>query len=174
MCRAEAVSVESGSIKVCGVIGDPIAHSLSPALHQYAYARLGIADQYCYSAFRVESHELAAAIAGVHALGLRGLSCTMPHKSSVLQHLDELDPAAEAIGAVNTIVNERGVLKGYNSDWIGIRDPLTARFDLEGRSVAILGAGGAARAACYALQQIGALPVVYNLSLIHISEPTRR
>ena len=89
----------------------------------------------------------------------------MPHKSSVLQHLDELDPAAEAIGAVNTIVNERGVLKGYNSDWIGIRDPLTARFDLEGRSVAILGAGGAARAACYALQQIGALPVVYNRTL---------
>lgn len=141
--------------KVCGVIGDPVSHTLSPAMHNAAMAVLKL--DYVYMAFRVKSAELGAAIQGVKALGLRGLNVTIPHKIAAVQFMDELDPLAADIGALNTIVNDNGRLKGYNTDAGGfLQSLLAAGFNPKGKKAVLLGAGGAARAIGFALAQSGA------------------
>lgn len=139
---------------VLGIIGHPVAHSLSPALHNAAFAAVGL--DLVYAAFDVQ--DLPAAIAGVRALGIRGLSVTIPHKEAVIPLLDRIDPLAARIGAVNTVVNEQGVLAGYNTDALGaVRaleeagvDPGTGSEPGDG-SVVVLAAGGAARAVAFAV-----------------------
>ena len=148
--------------QVCLVIGDPISHSISPEMHNAAYAATGLAGRFVYIAARVAPGELESALRGVRALGFRGVSVTVPHKRSVLALVDEVEPLAEKIGAVNTIVNENGRLKGYNTDGAGVVDPLRKRLSLKQRRILILGAGGAARAAAFALQAEGALITVTN------------
>lgn len=152
----------TAATKICLIIGDPVAHSLSPQMHNAGYAALGIDDKFVFAASRVKIENLKEFIAGVRAMGIRGVSCTIPHKIDIMPYLDEIDPIAKTIGAVNTIVNDNGLLKGYNTDWQGIIEPLKKIIDLQNKKVALLGAGGAARAAVYALTKAGAQVVIYN------------
>jgi shikimate dehydrogenase len=153
---------QSSAPHVCLVIGDPIAHSLSPAMHNAAYAALGL--NFKMNRERVASQDLKAMLERVRSRGIRGLAVTMPHKTTIPSLIDRIDPVAETIGAVNTVVNDSGVLTGYNTDWLGILRPLEAVVDLKGRSVALLGAGGAAQAAAYACAQSGASVTIFYRS----------
>ena len=151
---------------ICLIIGDPVSHSLSPRMHNAAYRAVGLESAFVYGAARVTTAQLPDAITAIRTLGIRGVSVTMPHKEAVITHLDSIDPTAEELGAVNTIVNERGVLTGYNTDWYGIAKPLAqaigANFwrgcadapSTEPLNALILGAGGAARAAAFALRSL--------------------
>src|SRR6185295_17420942 len=104
------------STQLCAVIGNPIAHSMSPAIHNRAFAELGL--DYVYLAFRVE--DVGAAVAGMRALpSFRGMSVTIPHKVSIIPHLDEVAEVDRGIGSVNTVVNEGGRLKGFGTDGPG-------------------------------------------------------
>ncbi|KQU59513.1 shikimate dehydrogenase [Bacillus sp. Leaf406] len=138
-----------------GVIGDPIAHSMSPVMHQAALEDSGLEGT--YMKFHVTPDALPQAIGGIRALGIRGMNITVPHKVAVMELLDRIDPLAKAIGAVNTIVNDDGVLTGYNTDGPGYVQGLqqALRGNLTDKSVLMLGAGGAAKAIFYSLASIG-------------------
>ncbi|MEQ1793635.1 MAG: shikimate dehydrogenase [Nitrospira sp.] len=133
----------------CGLLGNPVEHSLSPAIHNAAFQKLGL--NLVYLAFRVEA--IGAAIAGLRALGgFRGASVTIPHKVSAIPFLDEVEPTARHIGAINTIVANQGRLTGYNTDATGALRALRGGVgSLVGKHVVILGSGGAARAIAFAL-----------------------
>ncbi len=148
--------------KLCMVIGDPIEHSLGPQMHNAAYAELGLAEEYVYVAAQVSGAAISDFIAGFRAIGIHGVSCTIPHKVEVMQYLDKLDIIADKIGAVNTIVNEGGILTGYNTDWLGIIIPLEQLTSLHDKKVALLGAGGAARAIAYGVTSRCAKLTIYN------------
>jgi len=151
----------SGRTKVWGVIGDPIEHSMSPAMHNAVFEKMGL--DYWYVPFRVKREDLGKAIDGVRALNIRGLNVTIPHKVAVIPFLDELDPLAEKIGAVNTIVNDDGTLTGYNTDATGFLQALLERgIEPRGKNVVILGAGGASRAISFILAERGAHLVILN------------
>ncbi|MCA0753660.1 shikimate dehydrogenase [Paenibacillus sp. N4] len=134
-----------------GVIGNPIRHSKSPIMMNRAFRETGING--AYAAFHVTSERLADFAAGVRAMGIRGVNVTIPHKLDIMSLLDEIDAGAEAIGAVNTIVNDDGRLIGYNTDGIGYVRSLKeeAEPELAGKKMVVLGAGGAARGIVYAL-----------------------
>jgi len=154
----------SGKTKVCGVIGDPIEHTMSPVMHNAAFKKLGI--DYLYVPFRVRKEELEKAIAGMRALNIRGLNVTIPHKVEVISFLDKVDPLVEKIGAVNTIVNDGGVLTGYNTDATGFLQALLERgVEPKGKNTVILGAGGASRAISFILAERGANLVILNRQL---------
>ncbi|MBA7683364.1 Shikimate dehydrogenase (NADP(+)) [subsurface metagenome] len=156
--------VVSGKTKVCGVIGDPIEHTVSPLMHNAAFAKMGI--DYWYIPFKVRKEDLGKAIEGMRALNIRGLNVTIPHKVAVIQFLDELDPLAEKIGAVNTIVNEDGALKGYNTDASGCLQALLERgIEPKRKNIVILGAGGASRAISFVLAERDAHLVILNRQL---------
>lgn len=151
----------SGRTRICGIIGDPIEHSMSPVMHNAAFKNRGV--DYVYLPFRVKKEELGKAIEGMRALNIRGLNITIPHKVAVIQFLDELDPLADKIGAVNTIVNDDGVLTGYNTDATGFLQALLERgIEPKGKSVVILGAGGASRAISFILAERGSSLVILN------------
>jgi len=151
----------SGKTKVCGIIGDPIEHTMSPVMHNAAFKRLGL--DYVYLPFRVKREGLGKAIEGMRALNIRGLNVTIPHKVAVIPFLDELDPLAAKIGAVNTIVNDEGVLKGYNTDATGFLQALLERgIEPKEKNVVILGAGGASRAISFILAERNAKLVMLN------------
>jgi len=133
---------------VCCIIGDPVEHSLSPAMHNAAYEELGL--NWVYVAFGVKDVENS--VRGIRALGVRGASVTIPHKVEVMRHLDKLDPVAEWIGSVNTIVNDRGTLTGMNTDGAGAMKALTdAGVELKEKRALLVGSGGAARAVAITL-----------------------
>ncbi|RJP14531.1 MAG: shikimate dehydrogenase [Candidatus Abyssobacteria bacterium SURF_5] len=140
--------IDAGT-KVCAVIGNPVEHSLSPAIHNAAFDALGL--NYAYVAFRVEN--IAGAVAGLRALGnFRGLSVTIPHKVSIMQYLDEIDEITRSIGSVNTVVKEDGILRGTSTDGPGAAKALAdAGIEIEGRRILMLGSGGAARSIAFAL-----------------------
>jgi shikimate dehydrogenase len=143
-----------GKSRVCAVIGNPVEHSLSPALHNAAFAEKKL--NLCYVAFRVE--DLAAAMTGAKGLNLLGLSVTIPHKVAILDLLDEVEETAGRIGSVNTVLHREGRLIGYNSDGMGaVRALKEAGIPLADKKVAILGSGGAARAIAFALGKEAAL-----------------
>jgi len=135
--------------QLCGVLGHPVKHSLSPAVHNAAFQHLGL--NYVYLAFPVE--DLPQAIQGIRALGnLQGFSVTIPHKVSVMPLLDTIDPTAQHIGAINTIVKSGHTLSGFNTDASGSLQALRhAGFELAETRVVILGSGGAARAIAFGL-----------------------
>ncbi|MCL2615477.1 MAG: shikimate dehydrogenase [Dehalococcoidia bacterium] len=138
--------------KLCGIIGSPVRHTISPAMHNAAMTHIGI--NYAYLAFEVPSTNLKKSIEGMRAMEITGLNVTIPHKVAVLPLLDEQDTLAQDVGAVNTIVNQNGRLKGYNTDVGGFIEALKAvAFDAKGKHVLLLGAGGAARAMGFALAQ---------------------
>ena len=140
-----------GTTQVLGVIGHPVAHSMSPPMQNAAIAALGL--DLCYVAFHVRPEEIAAALAGMRALNLLGLNVTVPHKEAVLPYLDEISEEARRVGAVNTIHHTGGRLIGYNTDVYGILTSLreTAGLDSLPATVAVLGASGAARGVVYGL-----------------------
>ncbi|OIQ07757.1 shikimate dehydrogenase [Moorella thermoacetica] len=142
------------STGLVALLGHPVQHSLSPLMHNAAFAAGG--QNLVYLAFDVEPGDLVAALAGLKALGFRGANVTVPHKEAVIPYLDAVDPVAARIGAVNTIVNEDRCLKGYNTDGSGfLRSLEEAGFDPAGKRAVILGAGGAARAVAFALAAAG-------------------
>jgi shikimate dehydrogenase len=134
------------------VIGDPVGHSLSPLIHRFVFDRLNV--QYDYEAVRVAPDDLEAFVATSRRENRPGFNVTIPHKQTVMRFLDELDPKAEAIGAVNTVVNRSGRLEGYNTDVLGFRDALVRTVWKPGKTV-LLGAGGAARAVFSGLVSLG-------------------
>ncbi|MGQ9588800.1 MAG: shikimate dehydrogenase [Planctomycetota bacterium] len=143
--------------RICAVIGDPVEHSLSPVIHNAAFEALGL--DYAYVAFHVKRGEVGEAIQGVRALGIHGLSVTIPHKADVIPHLDAIDPMAEGVGSVNTVAREDDRLVGYSSDGAGaIRALEEAGVQPAGRRVLLLGSGGAARAIAFALSALAPLP----------------
>lgn len=133
----------------CGVIGNPVGHSLSPAIHNAAFHKLGL--NFVYLAWKVET--IGDAIKGLRALGnFRGASVTIPHKVAAIPFLDHVEMTAQRIGAINTIVAEKGKLTGYNTDATGaLRALREGGAELKGRRIAVLGSGGAARAIAFAL-----------------------
>lgn len=135
----------SGHTGLLAVIGSPIAHSASPKIYNYGFERLGL--DYVYVAFDIKEHEMKDAIAAMRTFRLRGCNVTMPGKTEVVKYMDELSPAARIIGAVNTIVNDNGRLKGYITDGEGAVGSLRDNgVDVSGRKIVIAGAGGAATA----------------------------
>ncbi len=144
-----------------GVIGKPVGHSLSPVMHNRAFAELGL--NCIYMAFEVT--DIGSALAGVRGLGLKGVSITIPHKVTALAFLDEIDGKAQLIGAVNTVVNQQGRLQGYNSDCYGAVKALIAKTTLWEKKTALIGAGGAARAVGFGLLWEGARITVFNRSV---------
>ncbi|MCR5747314.1 MAG: shikimate dehydrogenase [Lachnospiraceae bacterium] len=145
----------NGNTGVLGLLGDPVEHTGSPAIHNFIAERMG--DDLIYVPFLVRSKRLEEAVAGAYALNVRGLNVTVPHKVEVMQHVRELDDAALAIGAVNTLVRIRGGFKGYNTDFSGfMRELDSVDIQVNGREVIVLGAGGAAKAVVYALEKLGA------------------
>jgi shikimate dehydrogenase len=142
----------NGKTKVCAIIGDPVGHSLSPVMHNAAFKELGL--NIVYVAFPVKTGMLKDAILGARRLGLLGLNVTMPHKHAVIQYLDETESTAKAIGAVNTILNERGKLFGYNTDGKGAMIALQENHvDPEEKKMLLLCAGGAAKAIAFQAAQ---------------------
>ena len=142
--------------KIYGVIGDPIAHSLSPDIHNDAFRQAGIEAR--YFPLRVTAEDLADAVKGMKAIGVSGFNVTIPHKAAVIPLLDEIDPLAAAIGAVNTVVYKNGRYIGYNTDGRGFYDALTAKAgDIRKKKILIIGAGGAARAVYFTLVRQGAV-----------------
>jgi len=133
---------------ICGIAGYPASHSRSPGLWNRLFAKYGL--PYHYTIF--EWPDIGEVIRAVRQLGIRGLSVTIPFKEKVIPFLDEIDGDARAIGAVNTVVQCGGVLRGYNTDWAGVRTPVE---DLRGARAVVLGAGGAAAAAVHALRSLG-------------------
>ena len=151
----------SGKVKICGIIGDPIEHTMSPIMHNTAFEKMGL--DYLYVPFRVRREELGEAIEGMKALNIRGLNVTIPHKVAVIPFLDEVDPLAEKIDAVNTIVNDGRVLKGHNTDASGFLQAMLERgIEPKGKNMVILGAGGASRAISFILAEQGANLVILN------------
>jgi shikimate dehydrogenase len=147
--------------KIYGVLGNPIGHSLSPVMHNAAFEAARV--NALYGAF--ESSDLKGSIGGMRSLGIRGMSVTIPFKTSVIPYLDELDSLAEQIGAVNTIVNVKGRLKGYNTDGLGAMKALEAKIDLAGKRCVLVGAGGAARGIGFMAREKGMKLVVANRSM---------
>ncbi len=142
----------NGLTKTYGVIGNPVEHTLSPVIHNHLAALTGI--NMVYVPFKVKAEMVEAAIAGAHALGIGGLNVTVPHKEGVIACLKEIDPLAQRIGAVNTLVPCAGGYKGYNTDMPGLyRAMLSDGICVEKEQVIILGAGGVARAVAVMLAQ---------------------
>jgi shikimate dehydrogenase len=143
-----------------GVMGNPIGHSLSPIMHNAAFRVCDLNAVY----LGFESSDVAGCLNGMRALGIRGMSVTIPHKSNVIPLLDELDPLAKRIGAVNTIVNDNGRLIGHNTDAIGALRPMEEKVTLSGMRCLLIGAGGAARAIGFVLKDKGVALSVVNRS----------
>ena len=139
-------------------IGNPVAHSLSPVMHNQAFAAAGYNG--VYLAFRVTDPDTA--IKGIAALNFKGVSVTLPHKVAVMEYLDAVDETAARIGAVNTIVNNQGRLIGYNTDGAGALQALRTRTSIKDKSVALIGAGGAARAIGFGLVAAGGRVTILN------------
>jgi shikimate dehydrogenase len=147
--KAKAITDIGPHTALCALIGNPVGHSMSPAIHNRAFAELGL--DYVYLAFRVE--DVGAAVAGMRALtSFRGMSVTIPHKVSIIKHLDAVDDVDRGIGSVNTVVNDDGRLTGFGTDGPGaIKALADAGVRVGGRTVTILGSGGAARAIAFSL-----------------------
>ncbi|PYZ98716.1 shikimate dehydrogenase [Alteribacter lacisalsi] len=137
-----------------GVFGHPVAHSMSPVMHKAALGELNIEGS--YEAYDIGPEELEDGIKSMKSEGYRGMNITLPHKVAVMDHLDAVSEEAEAIGAVNTIVNENGKLTGYNTDGQGFLDSVLEQVeDLSGKRVLLIGAGGASRAVAVSFARHG-------------------
>ena len=159
----------TGETRICGIIGDPVEHSMSPVMHNAAFEALGI--NYVYLPFHVRKEELKAAINGMRALNIAGLNVTIPHKMAVIPFLDKLDLLAGKMGAVNTVTNENGELAGYNTDASGFLQALRVQgVEPDGKKIVILGAGGAAKGISFILAGAGASLVILNRTLYRAKE----
>lgn len=146
----------NGETVLFGILGNPVRHSLSPAMHNAALGTNNINGVYV----PFPAPDIAAAVTGIRGLGIIGASVTIPHKETVIGLLDAIDPVAQKIGAVNTILNEGGLLTGYNTDCLGATRALEVEINLKGVDVVILGAGGSARAIGFGLLERGAKVII--------------
>ena len=167
--------------KSFAVIGDPIDHSLSPNIHSAAFRELNLDSSYI--GYRIPKGELEGGVEGLKKIKITGFNVTIPHKIEMMKYLDKIDESCSIIGAVNTVVNNKGILKGYNTDMDGFLEPIKKRnIPLQDKKVLLIGAGGAARAivAGMAKEKAKSLDIVnrtienannlseFALSLIHI------
>jgi len=156
----------SGKTKIIGLIGENIENSLSPLFHNQIILKHSV--NFCYLPFQVAETDLGEAIQGIRALNVRGVNITFPYKEKVIEFLDEVEESARRIGAVNTIVNNKGILTGYNTDVIGFKKSLqdNGKFVIKEKKAVILGAGGAARAVTYSLLEEGIEEIsIFNRTL---------
>lgn len=149
----------TGATRLVAVIGDPVRHSLSPAMHNAAFRALDL--DWAYLALRVSAAQVGPAVSGAGALGLEGLNVTMPHKGAVIPYLSRLSQAAAMLGAVNTVYRAGGEWVGESTDGSGFLDALRLEqgFEPAGRRCMVVGAGGAGRAVVLGLAQAGAASV---------------
>jgi shikimate dehydrogenase len=152
------MAIDTSTFLYC-VLGDPVSHSLSPAMHNNAFSHIGYNG--VYLAFRVT--DIGAAMTGVKALGIKGASVTIPHKVTVMDGLDEIDEQALKIGAVNTIVHDQGKLFGYNTDCLGATNALLEKTSIQDKDVVLIGAGGAARAIGFGILSEGGRLTIVNI-----------
>lgn len=168
---AEVVSVNTqcetvfpriaGSTSVLAVWGSPVAHSRSPEMQNAAIKAIG--RDWVYVPFRVEPEDLAGAVSGLRSLNLLGVNVTVPHKEKIVPLLDWVSPSAAAIGAVNTVWNDSGILRGYSTDGPGFLESIRVwGVDVKGISVCLIGAGGSARSVAFALAGAGAYIHIVN------------
>jgi len=153
----------NGHSQLFGIIGQPVTHSMSPAMHNAAFAELGINGVY----IPMQPDNLDQGFHGLKSLGFIGVSVTVPFKVEIMAFLDHLDPVAQKIGAVNTLLFDRRdpdqvLCKGYNTDWLGSNQALADKIDLDKSRVLIIGAGGAARAVGFGLIEAGAEVIITN------------
>lgn len=157
----------TGHTKLTGLLGSPVSHSISPMMHNEGFRLLGL--DYAYLAFDVGTEHLKTAVDGLRALGVRGFNCTMPDKTRMCELSDNLSPAAEMIGAVNTVCNDNGILTGYNTDGIGYMQAVKdAGHNIIGKHMTLLGAGGASTAICVQ----AALDGVASIDIFNRKSPT--
>ncbi len=149
-----------GTTKVVGVMGFPVKHSLSPAMHNAAFEALEM--DWVYVPFEVSPEDIPEALKGVKSLGIIGVNVTVPHKENVMPYLSEISEDVHRIGAVNTIINDRGKLRGLNTDSVGFVRSLGKEAEGNGRTAFIYGAGGSARAVASALQRQKWRVVIHN------------
>jgi len=148
-----------------GLLGEHLENSLSPLIHRNFICHYSL--NYCYLPFQIKTENLEKAIFGAKALGIQGLNVTIPFKEKVMDFMDNIDPAAERIGAINTIVRKNEKLYGYNTDWNGFREPLKKKMKIKliDKRAVVLGAGGAARSVIFALAEEGCQVIsIFNRS----------
>ena len=152
----------NGSTKLTGILGYPVTHSVSPQMHNAAYAKLGL--NYCYLPISVKPKDLERVLEGIRILSFAGVNVTIPHKEAVVTHLDEVTKIARLIGAVNVILIQEGRLIGYNTDGPGFIDSLRedAGFEVAGKFAVVLGAGGGAKSVAMMLAQDGVKKLVIS------------
>ncbi len=151
-----------GTTRVTGLFGWPVTHTLSPSMQNAAFRHLGL--DFCYVPFAVSPDALGAAVAGIRALNLAGVNVTVPHKEAVIALLDEVDPEASFIGAVNTVVNRDNRLIGYNTDGRGFMRSLEEQsIDPQGTRILVVGSGGACRAISYYLSEKAAALTIADI-----------
>ena len=137
----------TGHTGLTALLGSPVAHSISPLMHNESFRLLGL--DYVYLCFDVNEETLPAAVAGLKTCGIRGFNLTMPNKNKIVELLDELSPEAQLIGAVNTVLNDNGKLIGYNTDGYGFMQSVRdAGHDITGKNITVMGVGGASMAIC--------------------------
>lgn len=145
----------NGQTRTCGIIGNPVKHTISPIIHNSLADRCG--HNLVYVPFPVKEGDLGAAVKGAYALDILGMNVTVPYKSEVIKYLAEVDDLAAGIGAVNTLVRTEGGYKGYNTDMSGLRRAMSGEgIRIEGEEIILIGAGGAARAVAYLCAKQGA------------------
>jgi shikimate dehydrogenase len=150
------------SSEIFALFGNPVGHSLSPLMHNATFKRMNIDANYVPFCIK----NLEDAVRGIRGLDIRGVSVTIPFKTTVIPYLNEVDGSSLRIGAVNTILNDgKGCLRGYNTDWIGLIRDLNESLEISGKIFAILGAGGAARAAVFGILKEGGIPVILNRTI---------
>ena len=146
-------------LKTFAVIGDPIEHSLSPTIHNAAYRELQM--ECTYIAYRVPRGDLAVGIESLKKIKVSGFNVTIPHKIEMINHLDNLDDTCEKIGAVNTVLNDDGILRGFNTDMDGFLEPIKRKeISIKNSKILLLGAGGASRAIVAGFQKEGADEII--------------
>lgn len=140
--RSMTMKTITGHTGLTALLGSPVAHSISPMMHNEAFRILGL--DYVYLCFDVNEDTLPAAVEGLKTCGIRGFNLTMPNKNKIVELLDELSPEAQLIGAVNTVLNDNGKLTGYNTDGYGFMQSVRdAGHDITGKAVTVMGVGGA-------------------------------
>jgi len=166
----EKVFTVNGETEIFGIVGNPVHHSLSPAMHNASFRALGMNCIY----IPLLTTDVHHGVEGLKALGFKGVSVTIPHKQDVIPFVNIMDPVAEKIGAVNTLLikdciveegpppNAEKTVYGYNTDWIGANRALAEKIDLKGSRVLVVGAGGSARAIGFGLLEAGAEVIITN------------
>ena len=152
----------SARTAIYGILGNPVKYSLSPAIHNCAFRKVGV-DAF-YVAFQVKKSDLRSAVHGTVALAIQGFNVTFPHKIAITKYLDQLDQVAAAVGSVNTVMNLNGMLKGFNTDVAGALETIKTK-RLNGASILIIGAGGAARAVAHAFAPKVERTIIMNRTL---------